>query len=57
MQSPAATKLEAAEACLAAARIQGLSHFWHPNLTRAPNLEDPNVNPQSYVQRSLVMHF
>ena len=47
MQSPAATKLKALETCLAAAGIQRLSHFWHPNLTRAPNLEDPDLNPQS----------
>lgn len=47
MQSPAAIKLKALEACLAAAGIQCLSRFWHPNLTGAPNLEEPNLNPQS----------
>lgn len=47
MQSPATIKLKALEACLAAAGIQCLSRFWHPNLTKAPNLEEPNLNSQS----------
>ena len=47
IQSPATTKLKALEACLAAGGLQHLSHSWHPNRTRAPSLEEPNLNPQS----------